>query len=46
MFKTLKEDIEVVLNRDLTARNKAEVIYFYLGLHALWLYRRAHFLWR
>ena len=46
MFKTLREDIQVVLTRDPAARNAAEVIFFYPGLHALWFHRLAHFLWR
>ncbi len=46
MFKTLKEDIQTVFNKDPAARSVAEVISCYPGLHALWLHRIAHFLWR
>lgn len=46
MFKTLREDIQTVFNKDPAARSVAEVISCYPGLHALWLHRIAHFLWR
>ena len=46
MFKALKEDIETVFTRDPAARSKLEVAFCYPGLHALWLHRLAHFLWR
>lgn len=46
MFKTLKEDIQTVLARDPVARGAWEVILCYSGLHALWLHRLAHFLWK
>jgi len=46
MFKLLKEDISTVFARDPAARSLLEVILFYPGLHALWLHRLAHFLWR
>ena len=45
MFKTLREDIQTVFARDPAARNVAEVILCYPGLHALWSHRLAHFLW-
>ncbi|MFC1915144.1 serine O-acetyltransferase [Chloroflexota bacterium] len=46
MFKTLREDIQTVLAKDPAARNMAEVLLCYPGLHALWLYRLAYFLWQ
>ncbi len=46
MFKTLREDIQAVFARDPAARNRLEVILCYPGLHALWVHRGAHFLWR
>lgn len=46
MFKVLKEDINTVFARDPAARSTLEVIFCYPGLHALWLHRWAHFLWR
>ena len=46
MFKTLREDIQTVLAKDPAARSTLDVIFFYPGLHALWLHRVAHFLWQ
>jgi len=46
MFKTLREDIRTVFAKDPAARNMAEVLLCYPGLHALWFYRLAHFLWQ
>ncbi len=46
LFKTLREDIQTVFARDPAARSTLEVIFCYPGLHALWLHRLAHFLWR
>jgi len=45
MFKTLREDIRTVFDRDPAARSTLEVLCCYPGLHALWGYRIAHFLW-
>jgi serine O-acetyltransferase len=42
----LGEDLKTVLDKDPAARNHLEVICCYPGLHALWLHRVAHFLWR
>ncbi len=46
MFKTLREDIQTVFAKDPAARSRLEVVFCYPGLHALWLHRPAHFLWR
>ncbi len=46
MFKTIREDIQTVFAKDPAARSTLEVIFCYPGLHALWLHRLAHFLWR
>ncbi|HJV47581.1 MAG TPA: serine O-acetyltransferase [Bacillota bacterium] len=46
MFKTFREDIEAVFERDPAARSTLEVVLTYSGLHAIWLYRVAHSLWR
>jgi serine O-acetyltransferase len=43
---SLKEDIETIFRKDPAARSIWEVIFCYPGLHALWLYRIAHFFWR
>jgi serine O-acetyltransferase len=46
VFKTLREDIRTVFAKDPAARSTLDVIFCYPGLHALWLYRVAHFLWQ
>jgi serine O-acetyltransferase len=45
MFKTLREDIRTVFDRDPAARSTLEILFCYPGLHALWWYRVTHFLW-
>jgi serine O-acetyltransferase len=45
-FSILREDLRTVFDKDPAARNTLEVIFCYPGLHALWLHRFAHFLWR
>jgi len=46
MWQRIKEDINSVFHRDPAARNKLEIILCYPGLHAIWLHRLAHILWR
>ncbi len=46
MFEVCKNDIDAFLKRDPAARNQLEVLFFYPGLHALWLHRCAHSLWQ
>lgn len=46
MLKTIREDIQCVLERDPAARNWLEVVTSYPGLHAIWLHRIAHRLWQ
>lgn len=45
MFKSIREDINSVFERDPAARNVMEIIFCYPGLHALWFYRIAHWFW-
>src|SRR5690242_15938191 len=45
MWSTLKEDIQVVFQRDPAARSFLEVIFTYPGFHALFFYRMSHALW-
>ncbi len=45
MFKRLREDIQLILERDPAARTSWEVLTCYPGLHALVLHRRAHWCW-
>lgn len=46
MFARIKEDIESVFHRDPAARNAMEVFFNYPGLHAIWIHRLSHKLWR
>jgi serine O-acetyltransferase len=43
---TLHQDIRAVFTRDPAARSTLEVLLTYPGLHAVWGYRLAHWLWR
>ena len=45
MFKTFRDDIQSVLDRDPAARNIFEVLLCYPGLHAIWAHRLSHCLW-
>jgi serine O-acetyltransferase len=42
----ISRDVTAVCERDPAATNKLEIITSYSGLHALWLHRLAHKLWR
>lgn len=46
MFEGIREDIQTVFAEDPAAKSILEVIFCYPGLHALWLHRIAHFLWK
>jgi serine O-acetyltransferase len=46
MFDQMRRDIQVVLERDPAARSVLEVVLCYPGVHAIWLHRPAHWLWR
>jgi serine O-acetyltransferase len=46
MFRSIKEDLDAALRQDPAARNRLEVFLTYPGLHAVWGYRIAHFLWQ
>ncbi|MBN8210762.1 serine O-acetyltransferase [Bacillus sp. NTK071] len=46
MWKTLKQDIDVVFDQDPAARSYFEVILTYAGLHAIWSHRIAHWFWK
>lgn len=41
----MKEDIRIVRERDPAAHSSLEIALAYAGVHALWAYRAAHFLW-
>jgi serine O-acetyltransferase len=46
VFKRLSEDINAFMARDPAARSKIEIALCYPGLHALYVYRLSHALWR
>ncbi len=46
MYSRMREDIRNVFHKDPAARNIFEVFFCYPGLHALWMHRVAHSLWR
>jgi serine O-acetyltransferase len=46
MLKTIREDVQSVLDRDPAARNVFEVLLCYPGLHAVWTHRVTHRLWK
>ncbi len=46
MFDRLRQDIQVVFERDPAARSTLEVILLYPGLHAIWSHRVAHWCWQ
>ena len=45
MFERIKEDIQMVMLRDPAARSKLEIFFTYPGIHAIWLYKIAHWFW-
>jgi serine O-acetyltransferase len=45
VFKTIRDDIYSVFDRDPAARSVLEIIFCYPGLHAVWFYRVAHWFW-
>jgi len=45
-YETIKEDIQTIFKKDPAARGLMEVLTCYPGLHAIWMHRIAHFLWR
>jgi len=46
MFARMREDIATVFERDPAARTVFEVLTSYPGLHAVWMHRCAHRMWR
>ena len=46
MFSRIKEDIKSVFDRDPAARNTIEVLTNYPGMHAIWIHRLSHKLWK
>ena len=46
LWQQIQRDIRVVFERDPAAKSVAEVLFCYSGLHAIWLHRLAHFLYK
>ncbi len=46
MIRRMREDIASIFERDPAARGTLEVLCCYPGLHAVWLHRIAHWLWK
>jgi serine O-acetyltransferase len=46
MIKTIREDVQSVLDRDPAARSVWEILLCYPGLHAIWMHRFSHRLWK
>jgi serine O-acetyltransferase len=45
MLGQLRRDVKAIFARDPAARSWLEILFFYPGLHAVWLYRLAHWFW-
>ncbi len=45
MFRSLREDVASVFERDPAAKSVLEVLLCYSGLHVLWFHRANHWLW-
>ena len=46
MFKTLRDEIQAIMDRDPAARSWLEVVVCYPGFHAIVLHRIAHWAWQ
>jgi serine O-acetyltransferase len=46
MWERLREDIRTIKERDPAAKNYVEILLCYPGLHAIWLHRISHFLYK
>ncbi len=46
LLMLINEDIRCALQHDPAARSSMEVFFNYSGLHAIWVYRVSHWLWR
>ena len=44
-LERLREDIQTALDCDPAARSRLEIVLAYPGLHAIWTYRVAHWMW-
>jgi serine O-acetyltransferase len=46
LLSTAREDIRAIFERDPAARSTVEVLFCYPGLHAVWMHRFNHWLWK
>ncbi len=46
MLKTIREDVQSVLDRDPAARSVWEILLCYPGVYAIWIHRLSHRLWK
>ena len=46
MFTALREDIETYKRKDPASRHTLEIVTCYPGLHAIWIHRLNHILWK
>jgi len=46
LWQQIREDVQTVFNKDPAARSVIEVLTSYPGLHAIWMHRITHWLWR
>lgn len=46
MWRTFKNDIDVVFDQDPAARGRIEVVLTYSGVHAIWFHRISHWMWK
>jgi serine O-acetyltransferase len=46
LFKRFNEDIDAFISRDPAARSRVEIVLCYPGLHAIYIHRLSHWLWR
>jgi serine O-acetyltransferase len=45
-FRMIRRDIDSVIERDPAARSTLEILLVYSGLHAVWIHRITHWLWK
>jgi serine O-acetyltransferase len=46
MINTIRRDVQAIFDRDPAARSTLEILLCYPGLHAIWMYRASHWLWK
>jgi serine O-acetyltransferase len=46
LLASIREDVAMVMEHDPAAKSRMEVLLCYSGLHAVWLYRVNHWLWK